>query len=392
MEQNKKTTKFFGKIDIRKLSGTDFDLFIKEITYVNFVRSKIFIVVLIIIFLAMINLDLLYIYFEKSKTSPGYRILFYAHWTMLLLMTVAAILARCNPVEKPDQIRKFHRIYIKTLLFAGLINIVVISGGDALINGSIAAFMGSVFAVASIFLIPNLFCTVLFLSGIFMMVIFLKVTEEMTGVSLTIQIVNAVTFSLIAMVLSRILFYYELQDFQKRQMIQRQKEKLEELATRDHLTNAMNRRSFAEMTTVELSRANRYRRPLSLSIFDLDHFKQVNDRFGHLVGDEVLKHISLLVKENIRATDTLVRWGGEEFIILAPETDLQSMVAFSEKLRKLIEADQPEKAPAITASFGVAQYRWGESEDDFLNRADQALMQAKQTGRNRVVELAEDHR
>ena len=338
----------------------------------------------------MINLDLLYIYFEKSKTSPGYRVLFYAHWTMLLLLTVAAILARFNPVGKADQIRKFHRIYIKTLLFAGLINMVVISGGDVLINGSIAAFMGSVFTVASIFLVPNLFCAVLFLSGIIMMVIFLRVAEVMTGLSLTIQIVNAITFSVIAMVLSRILFYYELQDFQNRQMIQRQKEKLEELATRDHLTNAMNRRNFAAMATVELSRANRYHRPLSLSIFDLDHFKEVNDRFGHLAGDEVLKNVSLLVKQNIRVMDSLVRWGGEEFVILAPETDLQSMVAFSEKLRKKIEADQPENAPAITASFGVAQYRWGESENDFLKRADQALMQAKQTGRNRVVVSAED--
>jgi len=159
---------------------------------------------------------------------------------------------------------------------------------------------------------------------------------------------------------------------------------LEKLASTDQLTGIYNRRKFEEMFNVELDRISRYKSPLALIMFDVDHFKSVNDTYGHDVGDKVLKSIVNVVNKNIRNTDIFARWGGEEFLILSPETNSENARALAEKLRASIEKTKFVKAGKLTCSFGVSSYIDKESGDSLIKRVDDALYEAKNEGRNRV--------
>ncbi|WP_457553152.1 sensor domain-containing diguanylate cyclase [Desulfobacula sp.] len=169
--------------------------------------------------------------------------------------------------------------------------------------------------------------------------------------------------------------------------LERVNKALEIKAITDPLTTLYNRGHFNYCLKNEIERSRRYGSALSLIIFDIDRFKRVNDTFGHLAGDSVLKELSFLCLEIIRESDILARWGGEEFIILAPENDQTKIASFAEKLRSLIEKYGFSIKTQVTCSFGVTQYIEKEDKDEFINRADKALYQAKQGGRNKVVSL-----
>ncbi len=161
------------------------------------------------------------------------------------------------------------------------------------------------------------------------------------------------------------------------------KKELEKLSLHDALTNAGNRRKFEEKLHEEMARACRYKHPLSLISFDIDHFKEVNDKHGHVVGDEVLREYTHLVASLLRDVDEIFRVGGEEFVIIAPHITKESALTLAEKLRKAIEAHK--RIVPITASFGVTEFKVCENEKSFYKRADDALYAAKKSGRNRVV-------
>lgn len=161
--------------------------------------------------------------------------------------------------------------------------------------------------------------------------------------------------------------------------------RLEEMATTDALTGALNRRRFYELLDDELERATRYGRPLGLLMLDVDHFKRVNDAFGHATGDEVLKGIAAVLRLSLRAPDRLARWGGEEFVVLAPDTGGGPALALAQRVCHAIRAEQFPVAGTATASIGVAERRPGESGDALLARADAALYEAKDGGRDRAV-------
>ncbi|MBW6488393.1 sensor domain-containing diguanylate cyclase [Sulfurimonas sp.] len=162
-------------------------------------------------------------------------------------------------------------------------------------------------------------------------------------------------------------------------------ENLKRMANTDSLTGIYNRHKFEDIYKAEVERVLRYKSPLSMIMVDIDYFKKVNDTYGHDVGDYVLKSMVEIVKKNIRNIDIFVRWGGEEFIILCPETDSLSAALLAEKLRGSIEETTLEKVGNITCSFGVASYVKKESEESFIKRLDSALYRAKDEGRNRVV-------
>jgi diguanylate cyclase (GGDEF)-like protein len=161
------------------------------------------------------------------------------------------------------------------------------------------------------------------------------------------------------------------------------KTELEELSLSDPLTNVGNRRKFEKRLKEEIARACRYKEPLSIIFYDIDHFKQVNDKEGHVVGDAVLVEYAKHITSLLRDVDEVFRVGGEEFVIIAPHTTQEAALVLAEKLRKAIE--EYKKIVPITASFGVAEYKVCENEDSFYKRADDALYKAKESGRNRVV-------
>ena len=174
---------------------------------------------------------------------------------------------------------------------------------------------------------------------------------------------------------------------ERHELLQAQAAKLEELATTDALTGAYNRRKFNELILAEIERVRRYGHPLSLFILDIDHFKRINDTRGHETGDEVLVVLAGLIRAGIRATDSLARWGGEEFVVLSPEVTVEEAMGLAERLRAAAGTHEYSFVGKVTASIGVAQHRAGETADELFARADEALYRAKQGGRDRV-ELA----
>lgn len=162
-------------------------------------------------------------------------------------------------------------------------------------------------------------------------------------------------------------------------------ETLNEMAITDEMTGLNNRYYFDRRIGEEVERAERYDTPLALIIFDLDRFKQINDTWGHDIGDKVLISVTDVVRRSIRKPDILARWGGEEFVLLVPQTDLLGAAALSDKLREIIATSRHPGVGSVTASFGVAERIAGEPYDSWFRRADQALYQAKSKGRNCVV-------
>ena len=160
---------------------------------------------------------------------------------------------------------------------------------------------------------------------------------------------------------------------------------LEKAASTDKLTGAWNRRRFEESILPEIALAHRLRRPVALIMFDLDHFKRVNDTYGHGVGDTVLVDTAQIIRLHLRASDALIRWGGEEFLVMAPGTREDGALALAEKLRAAVATHTFPAAGQVTMSLGVSEYGVGEGLTDWIERTDQALYLAKHQGRNRVV-------
>jgi len=160
---------------------------------------------------------------------------------------------------------------------------------------------------------------------------------------------------------------------------------IEDKAIHDALTSSYNRYGTNKILEYRLSEFQRYNTKFSLIFFDIDHFKNVNDTYGHDVGDYVLKEIISIVQKHIRSSDSVGRWGGEEFIIILPQTPLQEAVHIAEKLRGIIELHPFDKVGQVTCSFGVTEVQEHDEKDSLMKRVDILMYDAKESGRNRVV-------
>lgn len=189
-----------------------------------------------------------------------------------------------------------------------------------------------------------------------------------------------------------IIFYFKYKERQKiekmnrelEQKVEERTKKLRKMVITDELTNLFNRRRILELLEIELEKASRYKRDLALIMIDLDFFKKINDSFGHQFGDKVLRKISEIMKQNTRNLDLVGRYGGEEFLLILPETNLEKAALVAEKLRQKIKKSDIEGLDfKLTASFGAVQYE-GESSQQLIKRADDLLYKAKKEGRDRV--------
>jgi diguanylate cyclase (GGDEF)-like protein len=197
------------------------------------------------------------------------------------------------------------------------------------------------------------------------------------GLSLTLMIV---LFMLYTLLIER----YEKDLLEKSNNLQSLYEEVSRLAREDSLTGAFNRRKMDELIQAETIRSERYKTMFSMIIFDLDDFKEVNDQFGHDVGDGVLKQLIDVVRADLRSVDAVGRWGGEEFVILLPGNKIDQAVFVAQRVLTKIEETEFSGGIHITASFGVAQRMAGESFENFYRRLDQALYKAKSNGKNQV--------
>lgn len=159
---------------------------------------------------------------------------------------------------------------------------------------------------------------------------------------------------------------------------------IENMSVTDQLTKIYNRRKLDEALETEMVRYNRYKSDFSVILLDIDHFKNVNDTYGHSEGDRVLVELANILKNNTRSTDTVGRWGGEEFLIIAAGTDSKQCLFLAEKLRAAVQDHDFGLAGQITISLGCARYKYGDTIAHFIVNADNSLYKAKQGGRNRV--------
>lgn len=155
-------------------------------------------------------------------------------------------------------------------------------------------------------------------------------------------------------------------------------------ASHDSLTGIINRREFERLIEKEIYRAKRYSYPLSMLVMDIDNFKVINDQYGHKTGDLVLTNLVSLMHKMIRESDIMARWGGEEFVIIFPESTLSDTVKKAEMLRETVAEHVFASNLHITCSFGVTTYLQGDTQDNVFIRCDQALYDAKNRGKNKV--------
>ncbi|KKU13201.1 MAG: Diguanylate cyclase with PAS/PAC sensor [Microgenomates group bacterium GW2011_GWC2_45_8] len=166
---------------------------------------------------------------------------------------------------------------------------------------------------------------------------------------------------------------------------------IDSVAGKDHLTGLPNRRAYERLISLEIERAKRSDQPLSLAILDIDDFKQVNDKYGHLTGDLVLQELAKIMKDRLRKIDGSARHGGEEFTVVFPGTSLRGdesekngAVHAAERLREFVAKNLQVEGQPVTLSIGVAQWRKDETKEDFFQRADKVLLEAKKAGKNQV--------
>jgi diguanylate cyclase (GGDEF)-like protein len=213
-----------------------------------------------------------------------------------------------------------------------------------------------------------------------MLVFGLDTPSDVLGSTITQKVyLAALAFSVLAITLGAMMMANE-----------RLRTTLEFIASHDQLTDAFARTAFIELLTKEISRSHRHGRPIALLMFDLDNFKSINDRFGHVTGDRVIIDFVQRTREMLRNIDSIGRYGGEEFVALLPETTINEARAIAERVCNGIAADGSPDLPAYTVSVGVAGASNGGAEvNTLLSKADEALYRAKANGRNRV-EVSEE--
>lgn len=168
---------------------------------------------------------------------------------------------------------------------------------------------------------------------------------------------------------------------------QAETKRIYEISIRDHLTKLFNRKMFDEILLKEIQNSHRKNTPLSIILLDIDNFKNINDIYGHDTGDEVLVAFSSILAQSIRASDTVARWGGEEFIVLMPESTKENAFNKAEKIRKKIEKNNFKTVDKVTCSFGISQIKKEDDSSSIFNRADKGLYHSKQHGKNMVTFL-----
>ncbi len=168
------------------------------------------------------------------------------------------------------------------------------------------------------------------------------------------------------------------------QLLARQNEQLLEMSSVDFLTRVYNRRALFEKLDYEINKTERYKDPFCVMMIDIDHFKKINDTYGHLIGDKILTETAENISKNLRKTDIFGRYGGEEFMAILPKIKKEETVVVAEKIRAMIENYSFCDDIRITISIGIAEYKPGMSADELINTADTRLYSAKKNGRNRV--------
>ncbi|WP_448682109.1 GGDEF domain-containing protein [Pseudomonas nicosulfuronedens] len=332
----------------------------------------------------------------SSPEYDGWRLdIIRVHAVVAVLFTLLGLLAwLASPPRRSASLR-----YMQTLTVLGSTLVlgfgIAITGADQQVTSSITPFLMATVATALIILLRPSLAVILYILALAVFELTMALTQDSPQLRLSNQM-GGLTICGIGLVLSFILWHGHVRNLRQREFLRQQRQELEEknrqleyLAGHDPLTGLFNRRQFDQLVGMELSRAARQPAPISLLMVDLDHFKFINDRYGHPLGDEVIRHTASLLRNYTRTGDSVARLGGEEFLLLLPDTSQPQARVIAEKVRRLLEETPlPMKDGLLylTASFGIACLDAGVpgTYEGLYAAADKALYKAKASGRNRV--------
>lgn len=365
------------------------DAILYDIEITNFKRMKLLLIALLIVeilFIAFVDMPNL----RDSGTNITWtdKRYFILHLLLLLVASVGIIVIRILIKNDRGELKKIYKLINPSLTMIMLILVSIINGLDQIkIGYTSSVFVANMIICCAVVLIRfpvNLLVySVPFSTFIGGLIVFQKNTALLNS-----NIVNGTIFFIGAIIISTIIYNSQFNQISKNILLEEANQKLNYMSNHDPLTNLSNRRYFE--IHAQQKTANQYTEDTALLLMDIDHFKNINDKFGHPIGDIVLKEVSNVLLENIKDADLVTRWGGEEFLILLLQTSVDEAYVLANKIRiaienKIILID--EFKINITASFGVAQLKgnFSDSFDASYKLADKALYQAKKQGRNQVV-------
>ena len=307
---------------------------------------------------------------------------------LILLVFYSGVFIVSLHLRKKAQVNLTMRILQYVIPFIVLLSGIIVTAIDQLVTTNITPFLLVSIVFGAVFLIRPLFSALILMVSylVYYFAIALTITNPQVLLS---NRVNGITAVALGFLISAMSWYYNYTNITQKRRIESQQEQLKQMAYYDPLTNISNRHFFNKTIKKEFSAMQRYRYSSVIIIFDLDDFKMINDTYGHLAGDHVLKQVAQLISSNVRRSDTVSRFGGEEFVILAPRISLDEGYALAEKLRKLIAGKAfiaGSTTSHITASFGVSLLQASEDHGSeyYISLADKALYLAKNRGKNRV--------
>lgn len=328
-----------------------------------------------LVFGAILGLFLLNSYFAEggtplfAKTAP-IRVVFIA--------TSIGVFLTARRIKKHR-----HLIYVITFYQAmmAVTYLLTLTQYDSLNHFSVLALMVITLAI---YLLPNKIIVSQVITVIFSLAFFIFPSQKLAGLQ-SQEFYRIVAYQTILLVYCNINYCWA--EATKRKTFVANRE-LFVLSSKDPLTGISNRKAFDDALDTWMTLSQNDRHPLSIILFDIDNFKGINDNYGHMVGDSVLKNIATSVSSLIRDTDVFARWGGDEFVILLPNTDLRQAEAIAERIRRHIGTGSFDSVDTITCSFGVAKYEISETKQSFLRRVDDFLLQAKTSGKDKIVTIA----
>lgn len=364
---------------------------IHDIEIINFKRMKLFLFILLIV-------EIFFIIFSDipsliNSTLNGIwsdRRYFIIHILLLIVSLVG--ISVINTLIKNDNgiLKKIYRIITPGLTIIILVLVSLLNGLDQIKTGpSSSVFIANILICSAVIIIKfpiNFFVYVIpfttFIGGLFLF--------QKDSALLYSNVINGTIFFVAVIIISKAMYDHQYDQIFTNIILKKINLKLDYISSHDPLTGLSNRRSFEIQAKQNMEEINQNSEEAALVLIDIDHFKYINDTFGHPIGDMVLKEVSSILLENLKETDLVARWGGEEFILLLSSSSIKEAYEFCNKIRVAIEKKImifDEFKINITASFGVAKLagNFSNSFNTSYKLADKALYQCKNRGRNQVI-------
>lgn len=344
--------------------------FIREIYRENYYRTILFSI------FCICGETLIYLFLPDKIFNTGFIVLYFIIFNIFLLPFLWLCYKKYNTINI-WLLRSILFIYLSVILIYGCALSLYPQSHIITINTYIMAL----FAIAAFITIPPFIYFFLFITvyaGFFIALPYYQTNTEVVA----ILRINSLFMNGLAWFLSRITFSMKLASFRDRQIIEDQNIVLKQLATRDSMTLLLNHENMLQRLAEEIGRLKRIAYPLSIIMLDIDHFKSINDKYGHLAGDKVIIKVAQILRETCRSTDIIGRYGGEEFLIISPDTDSVNAFILAERIRNTIQYSEFPDGINVTISGGICNNTGGSAEE-MIQTADRKLYTAKSEGRNR---------